>query len=80
MKELISNVTEEALLSLQHSSIYYAADIDWTTHDSRVLENFLCESYYVPCRDFEESVGAPNSLELHMQEWCVPQKPVSRNV
>ena len=78
LTDLISNVTEMTLLRLQQSSIYYASDIEWTTHNSRVLENFLRESYYIPCRDFEESVfGAPKSLDLHKQGWCVPRKPFS---
>ena len=56
VKQVISNVSEERLLQLQQLSIYHAADIDWTAHHSRVLENLLREAYYVPCRSFEESV------------------------
>ena len=74
VKELISSVTDETQRRLQQSSLYYAEDIDWTSYNSRVLENFLRESYYVPCRDFERSIGASSSPELLMQEWCSPRK------
>ena len=70
VKELISNVTEKKLLKLQNLSIYYAADIDWMAHNSRVLENFLWEAYYIPCRDFEESICISNSATLQEKEWC----------
>ena len=56
VKQLISEVSEERLLQLQQLSLYYATDIDWTAHHSRVLENLLQESYFIPCRSFEESV------------------------
>ena len=61
IKDLISNVTEERLLRLQQLSMYHAADIDWTAHNSRVLENMLRESYHIPCRSFEENVCLSNS-------------------
>ena len=54
--KLISSITEERLLQLQKLSNYHAADIDWTAHNSRVLDNLLRESYYIPCRSFEENV------------------------
>lgn len=74
VKELIYSVKDETQHRLQQSSLYYATDIDWTSYNSRVLENFLRESYYVPCRDFERSIGAPSSPELLTQEWCTPRK------
>ena len=74
VKELISSVTDETQRRLQTSSLYFAEDIDWTSYNSRVLENFLRESYHVPCRDFERSIGASSSPELLMQEWCSPRK------
>jgi len=61
VKQLISEVSEERLLQLQQLSLYYATDIDWTAHHSRVLENLLQESYFIPCRSFEESVCFMNS-------------------
>lgn len=72
LNELMTSVTEERLLELQNASLYYAADIDWTAHNSRVLENFLRESYYIPCRRFEESIGISKSAPLLEQSWCNP--------
>ena len=77
LNELMSNVTEERLLHLQRASLHYAADIDWTAHNSRVLENFLRESYHIPCRIFEESIGSSESVPFLEQPWCIPQKSVS---
>ena len=74
IKSLIGSVTEERLLELQHLSMHYAADIDWAAHDSKVLENFLRESYYVPCRAFELSMGVSDSVKLHEQAWCIPHR------
>ena len=54
VKELIASVSEERLFQLQQLSLYHAADIDWTAHNSRVLENMLQETYHIPCRSFEE--------------------------
>ena len=60
IKDMISNVSEERLLRLQQLSLYHAADIDWTAHNSRVLENMLRESYHIPCRSFEENACLSN--------------------
>ena len=73
VKQVISNVSEERLLQLQQLSIYHAADIDWTAHHSRVLENLLREAYYVPCRSFEESVCRLNSANSSEKALCTEQ-------
>ena len=72
LNELMSNVTEARLHDLQRASLHYAADIDWTSHNSRVLENFLRESYFIPCRRFDESNGISDSAPLLEQSWCNP--------
>ena len=74
--KLISSMTEERLLQLQKLSYYHAADIDWTAHNSSVLENFLRESYHIPCKIFEESIGFSENVPFLEQPWCVPQKQV----
>ena len=76
LNELMSNVTEERLLQLQKASLHYATDIDWTAHNSRVLDNFLRESYHIPCKIFEESIGFSENVPFLEQPWCVPQKQV----
>ena len=81
LKELMSNITEERLVQLQQASLRYTADIDWAAHNSRVLENFLRESYHIPCQEFERSIGVSKSVPLLEQPWCVPQKTLlQRNV
>ena len=60
--ELMSNVTEERLPQLQKASLHYATVIDWTAHNSRVLDNFLREPYHVPCKMFEESISFSESV------------------
>ena len=70
LNELMSNITEERLFQLQRASLHYAEDIDWTSHNSRVLDNFLRESYYIPCSIFRESIGTSESAPLLEQSWC----------
>ena len=67
VKDLISDITEERLLELQQLSTYYATDIDWAAHNSRVLDNFLRESYHIPCKTFEKSIGITDLTE---DSWC----------
>ena len=71
VKQLISKVSDERLLQLQQLSIYYTTDIDWTAHHSRVFENLLLESYYLPCRSFEESVFLMNSASSVATSLCI---------
>ena len=71
VSELISSVTEERMLELQQLSIRYATDIDWTAYNSRVLENFLRESYFIRCRSFEEHTCISKATEWHEKALCV---------
>ena len=71
VNELISSVSEERVLELQQLSIQYATDIDWTAYNSRVLENFLRESYYIRCRSFEEHICISKALDWHEKGLCV---------
>ena len=71
VNDLLSSVTEERLLELQHLSLHYAADIDWTAHNSRVLENFLKESLHIRCSSFEEK-SCLRGTKLHEKKLCIP--------
>ena len=73
VKKLIANVSEERLFQLQQLSLYHAADIDWTAHDSRVLENMLQESYNIPCRSFEMNICLSNATHLKDKNWCTTE-------
>ena len=72
VKELIANISEERLFQLQQLSLYHAADIDWTAHYSRVLENFLKESFHIRCSSFEEQT-CPRGTQLHEKKLCIPR-------
>ena len=71
VNELISSVSEKRVLELQHLSIHYATDIDWTAYNSRVLENFLRESYHIRCRYFEEHICLSKAIKWQDRALCV---------
>ena len=73
VNDLLSSVSEERLLELQHLSLRYAADIDWTAHNSRVLDNFLLESYHIRCRSFEEHSCVSKAVQQHEKAFCIKQ-------
>ena len=85
IRTLLESVTEEKLLELQQKSLYFTADLDWTAHHPRVLENLLREAYFVPCKAFEEknpttqleesTVFLPPLLE---QNWCLKNRAMAR--
>lgn len=52
IRHVLDTTSEKRLLELQHLSLRYAADVDWTTYHSRVLDNLITESYNVPCQNF----------------------------
>ena len=78
LTELMANVPEKKLLELQHLSMHYAADIDWTAHNSRVLENFLLDSYYIQCRAFEQHKCISNSVTIIEKGLCKAQFGLKR--
>ena len=49
IRHVLENTSEERLFALQQLSLHHAADLDWTAHHSRVLENLLYEAINVPC-------------------------------
>jgi len=75
VQKVVSSVSEKRLLQLQKLSFYYSADIDWAAYHSRVLENFLRESYFVPCKLFSAVNNYPSDIPLHQQNWCAPRIP-----
>lgn len=62
--DVIENTPESRLLELQQLSLYYAADVDWTAHNSRVTENLVHEALDVPCKAFDTKVGLSKKGEL----------------
>lgn len=50
VRHVMETTTEERLLELQHLSLYYYADVDWSAHHSRMLENMIREAVTVSCR------------------------------
>ncbi|HIE70766.1 MAG TPA: hypothetical protein EYP98_11660 [Planctomycetes bacterium] len=50
IQSTIAEVSPTQLANLQNLSRHHAADLDWTAHGSRALENLLRESLSVPCR------------------------------
>ena len=73
VNEVLSSVSEERMLELQKLSIHYSTDIDWTAHNSRVLDNFLLESYLIHCRSFEEHSCVSKAVMLHEKALCIIQ-------
>jgi hypothetical protein len=53
IRHVLETTSEERLLKLQQLSLYHAADLDWTAHHSRVLENLLHDAVSVPCAAFD---------------------------
>ena len=53
IRKVIETTSEDRLLKLQELSRYYAADLDWMAHNSRVLENLIHDAMSVPCRAFD---------------------------
>ena len=49
IRHVLESTSEERLLELQQLSLYHAADLDWTAHHPRVLENLLHEAVHVSC-------------------------------
>jgi len=53
IRHIIETTTEERLLELQRLSLYHTADLDWTAHHSRTLENLINEAHTIPCKQFQ---------------------------
>lgn len=50
IRHVLNSTTESQLLNLQKLSLHHAADLDWTAHHSRVLENLLYEVLHTACQ------------------------------
>jgi hypothetical protein len=55
IRRVLDETSEQKLLELQQLSLQYAADVDWTAHNSRALENLLIEAVSVPCAKFDNN-------------------------
>ena len=79
IKKLISNVSEERILELQNLSLYHTRDIDWTAYNSRVLKNFLIESYNIPCKSYEEHICLSKANQWHDKALCITKSKFDYN-
>jgi len=52
LRHIIETTSPMRLEELQAMSRYYAADLDWTAHNSRALENMIYEALTIPCSKF----------------------------
>lgn len=49
IRNVLESTSEKRLFELQKLSLKYAADLDWTAHNSRTLENVLRTAVRTPC-------------------------------